>query len=100
MLMRKDEIVADIEAQIRKAGSDYHAWRVGIAKDPRGELFIRHEVGDLDDGWICREAYTPDGARAVEDYFVNQCGTEVDPTEADIDGRIVYAYKNSAHANS
>ena len=78
MLLPKDEIIADIEAQIRKSGGDYRAWCVGTAKDTHGTVFTRHDLEDLEDGWIYREAFTPGAAREVLHYFVSHCGTDSD----------------------
>lgn len=99
MLMPKDEIITDIEAQIRKGGGDYGAWCVGTAKDSHNALFIRHEAEDLHDGWIYREAFTPGVARDVRNYFVTQCGTDADASGEDEAGRIVYAYRKNSRAD-
>lgn len=93
MLVSRNEIISDIEAQIRKGGGDYGAWFVGIAKDSHGTLFTRHETEDLHDGWIYREAFTPGVGRDVREYFVTQCGTGAGERSEDEAGRIVYAYK-------
>ena len=98
MLMPRDEIIADIEAQIRKGGGDYGAWCVGTAKDSHGTLFTRHETEDSADGWIYREAFTAGVARDVRDYFVTQCGTDAGASGEDEPGRVVYAYKKTSPA--
>jgi len=99
MLISRDEIIADIQGQIRKAGGGYSAWCVGTAKDSHGSLFTRHETEDLHDGWIYREAFTPGVARDVRDYFVTQCGMEFDSSGEDEAGRLVYAYKKTSRAD-
>ncbi len=99
MLMPKDEIIADIQAQIRKAGGDYGAWCVGTAKDSHGTLFTRHETEDLHDGWIYREAFTPGVARDVQEYFVTQCGTDAATSGEEEAGRVVYAYRKTPRAD-
>jgi hypothetical protein len=98
MLMSRDEIIADIEAQIRKGGGEYGAWCVGTARDSHGALFTRHETEDFEDGWIYREAFTPGVARAVRDHFVTECGTDPGASGEDEPGRIVYAYKKASLA--
>lgn len=98
MLMPKDEIIAEIQAQIRKGGGDYRAWCIGTAKDSHGILFTRHETEDLRDGWIYREAFTPGVARDVRDHFVTQCGTNAAASSEDEAGRIVCACKKTSQA--
>jgi hypothetical protein len=99
MLMSRDEIIADIETQIRKGGGDYGAWCIGTAKDPHSALFTRHQTEDFADGWIYREAFPPCVARDVRDYFVTQWGTDAGVGGEDDPGRIVYAYKKTSHAD-
>lgn len=99
MLMSRDEIIADIQEQIRKGGGGYGAWCVGTAKDPHSELFTRHQAKDLHDGWVYREAFTPCVAHDVREYFVTQCGIDGDSSRKDEPGRIVYAYKKTSHAD-
>lgn len=99
MLMSRDEIIADIQEQIRKSGGNYNAWCVGTAKDSHSTLFSRHQVEELRDGWIYREAFTPGVARDVQDHFVTQCGTECDAGSEEDGGRIVYAYKMTSQAD-
>ena len=96
MLMPKDEIIADIQDQIRKGGGNNGAWCVGTAKDSHGTLFTRHETEDLQDGWIYREAFTPGVACDVRDYFVAHCGTDTAASDENEGGRLVYAYKKTS----
>ena len=59
MLINRDEMIEDIEQQIRKFGGAWGEWCVGTAKDARGPFFQRHRAADLGDGLAYREALTP-----------------------------------------
>jgi hypothetical protein len=94
VLLPKGEIIADIEAQIRRIGGEHRDWCVGVAKDPRVPLFETHVVEDRHDGWLYREAFTAVSAREVKDHFVVECGSAEDPESCD-GGRLVYAYRKA-----
>jgi hypothetical protein len=83
MLLAKGEIIAEMEAQMRKLGGGYCDWCVGVAKDPRVPLFETHVVEERHDGWLYREAFTPASAREVKDHFVVECGSAEDPDSCD-----------------
>jgi len=59
MLINHNEIIQDIERQIRKFGGAWSEWCVGTAKDARGPFFQHHRAADLGDGLAYREALTP-----------------------------------------
>ena len=96
-----DEIIADMERQIRKFGGERSEWCVGTAKDARGPFFRRHLVAGLGDGLIYREAFTTTAADEAVAHLVNACGlhlapeAEPNPTlpEAIEPGRIVFVYR-------
>ena len=46
MPIRHDEIIEDLEANIRKYGGALGEWCVGTAKDARGPFFQRHLSAD------------------------------------------------------
>jgi hypothetical protein len=96
MLLPRDEIIADIDAQIGRTGGECPDWCVGIAKDGREPLFETHLLEDKNDGWVYREAFTPTSAREVIDHFVTDCGTGDDSSRRDGGGRIVHAYRKHA----
>jgi hypothetical protein len=61
MLFPKDEIIADVDRQIKKMGGKYSDWCVGIAKDSQEPFFQAHllalwaRVGQLPVGFPCRK---------------------------------------------
>ena len=79
MRINGDEIIADMERQIRKFGGERSEWCVGTAKDARGPFFRRHLVAGLGDGLIYREAFTTTAADEVIDHLVNACGLKLAP---------------------
>ncbi len=92
----KNEIIADIDEQIHRGSGGYAAWCVGVASDPESPLFRTHLVDEMHDGWIYREAFTAESARAVRDYFVRVCGTDANTSLGEEGGRYVYVYKRTS----
>ena len=92
MLVPRDEIISDIETQIKRKDGDYSDGCVGVAKDSREPFFEAHLVEDRNDGFLYREAFTPGCAREIRDHFIIQRGAAVDPCSGD-EGRLVYAYR-------
>jgi hypothetical protein len=62
MPINHDEMIEEMEGQIRKCGGAWSEWWVGTAKDSRGPLFRRHLAADLGDGLAYREAFTATAA--------------------------------------
>ena len=79
MPINHDEIIEEMEGQIRKCGGAWEEWCVGTAKDSRGPFFQRHREADLGDGLAYREAYTTTAAQAVVAHLVNTRGLQRDP---------------------
>jgi hypothetical protein len=52
MPINHEEIIEEIEGQIRKLGGAFGEWCVGTAKDARASFFRRHLVADLGDGMM------------------------------------------------
>jgi hypothetical protein len=94
MLLPKDEIIADFEAQIRKMGGEYSEWFVGVAKDLREPLFETHLLEDKNDGFLYREAFTPGCAREIRGHFVTQRAATIDASSRQ-GGRLIYAYRKT-----
>ncbi len=79
MPINHDEIIEEMEGQIRKFGGAWSEWCVGTAKDSRGPFFRRHLAADLGDGLAYREAFTTTAAQAVVDHLVNNRGLQFAP---------------------
>ena len=92
MVKSKEEIINDIKAHIKKNGSPYSSWYVGISKDVRDRLFSDHKVNEKDAWWIYRQTSSTQIAREIEDYFVNTLDTDGGPGGGDEDADMVYAY--------
>jgi hypothetical protein len=78
MLMRREELIGEIEEHIRRSGGARREWFMGTAKDARSPFFHQHLEADLGDGLIYREAFTTDAARAIQHHFVYDCGLQPD----------------------
>jgi len=92
-----NRIVAEIKAYIDENGGIYRQWYVGIATDPKDRLFNDHNVRQNGDAWIHRDAGSASVAREIENYFLEQLGTDGGPGGGDDSTRYVYAYKKVAH---
>jgi hypothetical protein len=92
MPINHEEIIEDLEGQIRKCGGAWGEWCVGTAKDSRGPFFRRHLAADLGDGLAYREAFTTNAAQAVVAHLINDRGLEFDGDAVPEPGKIVFVY--------
>ena len=93
MPINHNEIIEEIEGQIRKSGGAWNEWNVGTAKDSRGPFFQRHREADLGDGLAYREAYTTSAADAVVEHLVTHRGLAIDRDAVPEPGKIVFVYR-------
>lgn len=98
MAQSKEEIIREINDHIKKKGSGYSSWYVGISKDARDRL-NQHGVPEKDAWFIYRQAASSSIAREIEDYFVNTLGTDGGPGGGDETADMVYAYSKTANTN-
>jgi hypothetical protein len=96
MPINHQEIIEDIEVQIRKNGAAWEEWSVGTAKDSRGPFFQRHREADLGDGLAYHEAYTSDAAEAVVEHLVTHRGLALDRDAAPEPGKIVFVDRRTS----
>ena len=96
MPINHQEIIEEIEAQIRRHGGKFDEWSVGTAKDYRGPFFQRHREADLGDGLAYREAYTTTAAEAVVEYLVSHRGLAIDRDAAPEPGKIVFMHRRKS----
>ena len=90
-----DVIIRNIKQYMDKWDWPYSSWYVGITKDAENRLFNDHKV-DRDNGaWIYDTASSANVARDIEDYFLNQLGTDGKGGGGDEESKIVYAYKKT-----
>ena len=93
MPINHQEIIEDIEGQIRRHGGKFDEWSVGTAKDSRGPFFQRHREADLGDGLAYREAYTTTAAEAVVEHLATHRGLAIDRDAVPEPGKIVFVYR-------
>ena len=98
MPINHQEIIEDIESQIRKNGGAWEEWSVGTAKDSRGPFFQRHREADLGDGLAYREAYTTTAAEEVVEHLVTHRGLNIDRDSAPEPGKIVFVSRSKVPA--
>jgi hypothetical protein len=98
MPINHNEIIEEIEGQIRKCHGAWEEWCVGAAKDSRGPFFQRHREADLGDGLAYREAYTTTAAEAVVEHLVTHRGLAIDRDAAPEPGKIVFVYRKTQAA--
>ena len=89
----RHEIIKEIDEHIRKEKSGYPHWYVGITADPKQRLFSDHNVSKENAWWIYREAFSDTDARVIENFFLEQKGTQGGPGGGDSTSRFVYAYR-------
>ena len=92
----KDEIIQEILSHMDECGGFKKNWYVGISQDAKDRLINGHGVTDA---YIYREAESASVAREVEQYFIDQVGTDGGPGGGDESSNQVYAYKKKAHTN-
>jgi hypothetical protein len=95
-----DELIDEIEKQIRKCGGAWSEWCVGTAKDSRGPFFRRHLAIDLGDGLAYREAFTTSAAQTVVSHMVNDRGLEFGSASVAGPGKIVFLYRKPPPART
>jgi hypothetical protein len=96
MPINHQEIIEEMEGQIRKCHGAWEEWSVGTAKDSRGPFFQRHREADLGDGLAYREAYTITAAEAVVEHLVTHRGLAIDRDAAPEPGKIVFVYRRKS----
>ncbi len=92
-----EQIAVAILAYMQRCGGAVYNWYVGIAANAPDRLFSGHSVDKLNDAWIFRQAQSHIDARAIEDYFHKNVGTQGGPGGGDSGTRCVYAYRIATH---
>lgn len=98
MAIPHNEIIEELECQIRKSSGEWDDWSVGTAKDSRGPFFQRHREADLADGLTYREAYTTTAAESVAEHLTIHRGLAIDRDSTPEPGKIVFVCRNSVPA--
>ena len=110
MRFNQSDMVEDMLAHIREPGGDFSEWCVGTARDREALLARskaaqpvarsgqgagqaeRHATGDLGEGLIWREAYTPYAAADVAERLAD-CDLRPDRASVPAPGYIVFVYR-------
>src|ERR1019366_9506134 len=100
MPINHNEIIEEMEGQIRIYGGAWEEWCVGTAKDSRGPFFQRHREANLGDGLTYREAFTADAAQAVVTHLVNDRGPAPGPAGGPEPGKSVFVYRRTPAATA
>ena len=94
MVYSVQQIKYEMLAYIKEFGGEFGDYYVGIAADPKAELFKRHGVHRKKDPWLYKQTLTFLAARTVQRYFLEQLGTDGEPVlRGDEDTDCVYIYK-------
>jgi len=97
MVYSVQQVKYEILAYIKEFGGEFPDYYVGIAADPKAELFKRHKVNQKKDPWLYKQTLTFHAARTVQRYFLDQLGTDGEPVlRGNEDTDCVYVYKKSA----
>ena len=97
MAENEEVVKTKIKEYIDRSPYPYANWYVGVASDPESRLFNDHKVGKY--WWIYKECLSSDAARRVEDYFLNNLGTDGGPGGGDENSTFVYAYHKTSETN-
>lgn len=89
MSQTKQQIITDINTYMQQHGGRNSAWYVGIASDARSRLFNDHNVNEMSDVWIFRQAISSSVAREVEKAYLD---ASCDGGSGGGDARTVYVY--------
>jgi hypothetical protein len=94
MAKSKSEIMDDITSFIGRNGGNPKEWYVGIAADPKDQLFKTHGFKKGDYG-LFRQAPSELQAGEIAEYFVGQGAKGAFGVKAGLE--FVYAYKLNEH---
>jgi len=92
----RQQIIADIDAHIKKQGGQYSSWYVGITADIEERVYGEHKVPREGHWRIHREADSAAISRAVEKAFLD-AGCKGGPGGGDDSAVWVYAYLITAN---
>lgn len=81
----------EIDSLIQNSGGNYREWYVGLAINPRQELFDAHHVSEKSGIWIYKDAGREIAARDIEAIFLKK-GCKGGTVKKD-SSRFVYVYK-------
>lgn len=96
MIYSVQQIKYEILAYIKEFGGDFHDWYVGVAADPKNEMFHQHKVNEQDDIWLYKQALTFKACNTIQQYFLVKLNTDGVPvTSGTEDTDCVYLYKKS-----
>ena len=95
MTKSETQIKQEIKEFIKKNEGKYPDWYVGISENPEQRL----EQHGVKDGYIYRTAESSEIARRIEEYFVEELGTDGGEGGGDEDAKSVYAYKKKTHTD-
>jgi hypothetical protein len=84
-------IEKEIDSLIQNTGGKYRDWYVGLALNPRHELFTVHHVNEKSGTWVFKDAGNEMSAREIEAIFLKR-GCKGGPARKD-SSRHVYVYK-------
>ncbi|TET46774.1 hypothetical protein E3J62_03180 [candidate division TA06 bacterium] len=96
MAESKEDIIEEFLDYMQQHGGEFPEWYVGISNDAEGRLRRGHKVRSLDP-WIYAIANSSNAARDVEDFFVDNLGTDGGTGGGDETSDRVYAYKRAMH---
>lgn len=97
MVKSVQQIKYEILAYIKEFGGNFQEWYIGIAENPKQEMFTRHGVNQSDDIWLYKQALTFTACKTVQQYFVNTLKVDGQLLEkGDENTDCVYLYKKSS----
>jgi|CXWL01.1.fsa_nt_gi hypothetical protein len=85
------KIEQEIDNLIQNSGANYREWYVGVAINPRQQLFDVHHINEKSSTWVYKDAGSEMAAREIVAIFLKK-GCKGGVLKRD-SSRHVYAYK-------
>ncbi len=96
MIYSVQQIKFEIFQYIKEFESSFEDWYVGIASDPREQMFKIHYVDSKTDIWLYKQAISFLACKTVQKYFLENLKTDgVLVTNGGEDMDCVYLFKKS-----
>ena len=96
MVYSVQQVKYEILAYIKEFGGHFGDYYVGIASDPKEELFSIHNVDKTIDPWLYKQLLTAQAAQTAQSYFINRLKTDGDVHQIMNDEMdCVYVYKKN-----
>lgn len=97
MVYSVQQIKFEIFGYIKEFGSNFDDWFVGISSDPKNTMCDQHQVDEIKDIWLYKQAVSFGACRTIQSYFLENLKTDGLPIlEGNEDMDCIYLFKKSS----